>query len=206
MICEREEMMNSELEPKSMLSLHSILPRSRANGPGVRFVVWFQGCTRNCPGCFNPKTHTRPARENISVEALCEQILVESDFIQGVTISGGEPFEQAEGLAELVRAIRLKSDISILVFSGYTLGEIRKIPSGTSVLENIDVLIAGPYNRTQHLGHHLLGSANQQMCLLTGRYTEADIVQVPRSEVVLSVDGDIHLSGVAPITFPVATV
>ena len=191
--------MNSELERNSILNLHSILPRSRANGPGVRFVIWFQGCTRNCPGCFNPETHTHATRENLSVEALCQKILAESGSIEGVTISGGEPFEQPKGLFELVRALREASDLSILVFSGYTQAEIRKMPYGTEVLENVDVLVAGPYNRSQHLGHHLLGSANQRICLLTQRYTEADISKVPRSEVVLTADGIIHLSGVAPI-------
>ena len=144
--------MTNELEPEAILNLHSVLRRSRANGPGVRFVVWFQGCIRNCPGCFNPETHTHAPHVCISIDDICNQILAESASIEGVTISGGEPLEQPDGLVELVCAIRRVSDMSILLFSGYTLAEIRKMPCGATVLENVDVLVGGAYNRSQHQG------------------------------------------------------
>ena len=181
------------------INLHGIMPQSRANGPGIRFVIWFQGCTRNCPGCFNPKTHTHEAALQMSVASICAQIAVRAASIEGVTISGGEPFEQPEALLELVRAVRASGELSILVFSGYTVFEIARMPLGPSIMSSIDVLIAGPYNRSLHNGHHLLGSANQRVLFLTSRYCEADIACVPESEVVLSADGTVHATGVAPL-------
>ena len=65
-----------------MLNLHAILPRSRANGPGVRFAVWFQGCHLNCPGCFNPSARTFEPRVHMTVEAMVERIVAQGAEIQ----------------------------------------------------------------------------------------------------------------------------
>ena len=189
------------MSESAQINLHSMLPRSRANGPGVRFVVWFQGCTRNCPGCFNPDTHAHVAAMQITVADLCAQIREQSSQIEGVTISGGEPFEQPEGLLALLSAVRQMDCLSVLVFSGYTQHEIARMPLGPTILQYIDVLIAGPYNRSLHNGRQMLGSANQRVLLLTERYCEADIARVPTSELVLSARGDVHVTGVAPLRF-----
>jgi anaerobic ribonucleoside-triphosphate reductase activating protein len=191
--------MNNIPEAGPMLNLHSTLRRSRANGPGVRFVIWFQGCTRNCPGCFNPETHTHAMRNNMSVNEVVDRIRQEGEAIEGVTISGGEPLEQPDGFVELLLAIRAIGGLSTLVFSGYPFKEIQNMPHGPAVLGNVDVLIAGPYNPAMHLGQRMLGSTNQTINLLTPRYTMADIERVPTSEIVMSADGSIFVTGVSPV-------
>ena len=137
----------------------------------------------------------------ITVADLCAQIREQSSQIEGVTISGGEPFEQPEGLLALLSAVRQMDCLSVLVFSGYTQHEIARMPLGPTILQYIDVLIAGPYNRSLHNGRQMLGSANQRVLLLTERYCEADIARVPTSELVLSARGDVHVTGVAPLRF-----
>jgi anaerobic ribonucleoside-triphosphate reductase activating protein len=95
------------------MKIHAMERCSRANGPGSRFVVWFQGCTLGCPGCFNPKTHRTDGRE-ISVDELASQI---PGDIEGITLSGGEPLQQAEAAAELLDVARARG-LSTLAFSG----------------------------------------------------------------------------------------
>ena len=89
----------------TLLNLHEFIPRSRANGPGERAVVWVQGCPRKCPGCFNPATQAFVDRELVSVDELESQILAQ-EGIDGVTFSGGEPFAQAGQLAELAKRLQ----------------------------------------------------------------------------------------------------
>jgi anaerobic ribonucleoside-triphosphate reductase activating protein len=79
--------------------LHAFIPASRANGPGLRAVVFFQGCTLACRGCFNPETHSFAGTE-VTVDAVAEQVIRtrEEHGVEGVTFSGGEPMQQAPAL------------------------------------------------------------------------------------------------------------
>jgi anaerobic ribonucleoside-triphosphate reductase activating protein len=156
-------------------------------------VVWLQGCTLGCPGCFNPGTHDRHGGYESGVESLAEQIAAAPD-IEGVSISGGEPFQQAEALSELLAGLG-GTGLSILVFSGYTLAAIRKMPLGAEILAHIDVLVAGPYVQSGHLGAGLLGSSNQRLHLLSGRYRLSDFASLPASEAILHRDGTVTVSG-----------
>jgi len=180
------------------LNIHSILPRSRANGPGSRTAIWFQGCPLHCPGCFNPDTHPFEPRILISAEALAEQLVADQGKIEGLTISGGEPFEQAAGLLNLLSRVRAATPLSILVFSGYTLSELKNMPLGSAILAHIDVLIDGRYNATRHLARGLRGSANQRIHLLTDRYRLEELQQTPPAEVHIDATGHLHISGIRP--------
>ncbi len=90
------------------------------------------------------------------------------------------------------------SPLSRLVFSGYSLPEIDRSPLGPSILRHIDVLIAGRYVASQHVSHSLLGSANQQVHLLTNRYALADLANIPRRELILHPDGTMTATGLSP--------
>lgn len=125
------------------------------------------------------------------------EILAQGDRIQGVSVSGGEPFQQPEALQDLFARLAGTS-LSRLVFSGLTLHEIQAIPGCPAILRQIDVLIAGRYVASQHAGHSLIGSANQQIHLLTNRYTGADLGAVPPRELVLHRDGTVTVSGISP--------
>jgi anaerobic ribonucleoside-triphosphate reductase activating protein len=180
------------------LNLHAILPSTRANGPGIRMAIWFQGCTLNCPGCFNPGTHLHADRLLVETDIMVQRIAEAQAEIEGVTISGGEPMQQADGLFRLLAGVRRHTRLSILVFSVYMIEAISGMARGVKLLENMDVLIEGPYLRDRHLGVGLRGSANQSIRFLTNRYNAADIVGVPLSEIRIHRDGPIEMTGIAP--------
>ena len=180
------------------LRLHHFVPRSRANGPGLRAVAWLQGCTLGCAGCFNPQTHPLEGGELVAVEKLFERIRMLGEGIQGVSLSGGEPLQQPRPVAELLQRIRSETSLSTLVFSGYSLGEIERAPEMAACLPYIDVLIAGRYRPAQRLASGLLGSGNQVIHLLTERYRLEDLLAVPQAEVQISPDGQVIITGIDP--------
>jgi anaerobic ribonucleoside-triphosphate reductase activating protein len=181
------------------LRLHHFLPASRANGPGLRAVIWVQGCTLNCPGCFNPQTHSSREGTRMDVNEIFQQIIALGTSIEGVTLSGGEPLQQLQPILALLKRIRKETSLSTLVFSGYTWQEIEQFPSSQELVACIDVLIAGRYDATQPLFTGLVSSANQVPLFFSNRYTHADLLAVPPAEVILSPDGEILASGVGGI-------
>jgi anaerobic ribonucleoside-triphosphate reductase activating protein len=177
------------------LRVHAIEPRSRANGPGARFVVWLQGCTLGCPGCFNPTTHDANGGTERSVASVIAEIPAD---VEGLTLSGGEPLQQAAAAAELLDGARARG-LSTLAFSGYSIDEIRALPDGPAVLDRLDVLIDGRYVAGDRLATGLRGSANQRIQLLTQRYSLADVEATPVAEIRISKSGDVVLTGVNPL-------
>jgi anaerobic ribonucleoside-triphosphate reductase activating protein len=181
------------------LNLPAIVEWSRANGPGVRTVLWFQGCSLGCPGCFNPGTHELRPRLEVSVTDLLDRLASVPPHIEGITVSGGEPFEQPDALLELLSGVRQRTPLSTLVFSGYTLGEITRLPLGPPILSAIDVVIAGRYVEARRLARGLRGSSNKTVHLLTDRYRMEDVESVPEAEVWIDSEGSVSLSGIAPV-------
>lgn len=184
-----------------MLRIHRFLPFTRVEGPGQRACVWVQGCPIRCPGCFNPGTWSKNGGYHITIEELEARILDVSD-IEGVTFLGGEPFEQAEGLASLGRRVR-REGLSVMTFTGYTYEDILNSPrSGWHALLGVtDLLIDGPYIRDlTDTSRPWVGSSNQRYHFLTPRYRhlEAELGHTPnRLEIRLQPDGKIFINGLA---------
>lgn len=176
--------------------VHAVEARSRANGPGTRFVVWLQGCTLGCVGCFNPGTHDAGGGTAVPVADLLAQLGASS--IDGLTLSGGEPLEQPEATLALLRGARALG-LSTLVFSGFTIDEIRARPLGPAVLAELDVLVDGRYVAPDRLATGLRGSANQRIHLLTARHTLAEVEATPVAEVRIDPTGAVVVTGVAPL-------
>jgi len=191
-----------------ILNLHAVIPGSLANGPGRRFAVWFQGCSKACDGCFNPDTHDFAPRFPVDVRDLVSQIAAQKN-VEGLSVSGGEPFEQADGLLELLRRTRkeaecglLPPEFSILVFSGLTIEAIRTLPKGQEILDLVDVLIDGSYDAEKAAPPgSFVSSTNQRVHLLTSRHAMNDFRTLPEAEVIIGADGNITCSGVNSI-FP----
>ena len=100
--------------------LHAFIPASRANGPGLRSVVFFQGCALGCQNCFNPDSHPFTGAD-VSIPAVAEQVLQahKEHRMEGVTFSGGEPMQQAPALLELMQILRQQvPNLSFGMFSG----------------------------------------------------------------------------------------
>lgn len=181
--------------------VHGIEPRSRANGPGARFVVWLQGCTLGCPGCFNPGTHDPGGGRELPVSELAAQLAAAAAAtpgIEGLSLSGGEPLQQPAAAAALLDAAR-GLGLSTLAFSGYSEEEIRALPGGPEVLARLDVLIDGRYVAGERLATGLRGSANQRIRLITERYQLADVEATPVAEIRIGRDGEVVLTGVDPL-------
>lgn len=182
----------------SLLNLHAVLPRSRVNGPGTRLVVFFQGCTRGCAGCFNPETHPVEPKLIYGVSDLLDRFL--DGAAGGLTVSGGEPFLQPIGLFELLRAARMRG-LSTVVYTGFTSEEIKAGPY-VRCLEYTDVLIDGGYDETRKEPTLLArGSTNQRFHFLSGRYGISDFYMPARSEVVIGKDGAVTGTGFSRILF-----
>jgi len=184
---------------KASLRLYAFLPVSHANGPGARAVVWVQGCSLGCAGCYNPETHGFAGGESVSVDDLFERVAALRDRIEGITISGGEPLQQSRALLRLLRRVREETDLSILIFTGYSWEEARQMKDAGELLACADVLIAGRYDESQRVAQSLIGSQNKTVHFLTRRYTMADLEAVPQAEVIITPEGDVIVSGIEPL-------
>jgi anaerobic ribonucleoside-triphosphate reductase activating protein len=161
-------------------------------------VVFFQGCSRNCQGCFNPETH--PFTDTILIRA--PELLDGFQGVEGITVSGGEPFMQPEGLCSLLEAARRRG-LSTVVYTGFTLDEISGDPARTSCLEHLDVLVDGPYDsKAREMTSLARGSTNQRFHFLTTRYELSDFCLPGRSEVLIGRDGTVRSTGFNRISFP----
>ncbi len=186
------------------INLHNFLAHSTENGPELRAVVWVQGCTLNCPGCFNPETHDIHRQQLISVEELAHDILAITD-IEGVTISGGEPFLQAAALAEL-GAILQEAKLGIILFSGFpydTLIQSRRT-DWERLLTVTDLLIAGPFIKKLACDLALRGSSNQTLHYLSDRYAAYHTTfmqDASRVEIQIDATGHVMMTGFPAETF-----
>ena len=180
----------------NFINLHDFVPRSRANGPGERAVIWVQGCPRRCPGCFNPDTLPFIGREWVTVDDLESRILAQNG-INGVTFSGGEPFSQAAALAELAKKLH-EHGLTVVCYTGYTLKQLRagNRSGWNALLEQVDMLIDGPFIQEQRCHEPYRGSANQVIHFLSGRIRSEEVYsQSQTAEFTLGVSGDIQQTG-----------
>lgn len=154
----------------------------RSLGPGRRFVLWVQGCTRNCPGCVSTGDQPLDGGYPMTTGALAAEIALSRP--DGVTISGGEPFLQAEAIAEMLRMVRrdFGYDTGVIVYTGFLLEELRQMPSAAPLLEQTDLLIDGPYVQELDDGKSLRGSSNQRVIPLTDRYDRPEILSLYGAE------------------------
>ena len=133
-------------------------------GPGLRLGVWMQGCSIRCKGCVSLDTW-RFDRGQSTVDAVLDAILPALRIADGVTISGGEPFDQPKALCELLKRIRVENNGDVLVFSGHSFESLQ--PSLATFDGLIDALITDPFHHDQPQTLALRGSDNQRLITLT---------------------------------------
>ena len=150
------------------LRVYDRIPGITSLGPGRRYGLWVQGCLQSCPGCTTPKSRLLDGGELIDTSALAWEIVLSK--VEGITISGGEPFLQAQVLADLLRKVRDLEDLGVIVYTGFLYEDILKQEEYREFLDRIDLLIDGPYIESLDDGGSDRGSSNQRAILLTDRY------------------------------------
>ncbi len=170
--------------------LHAFVPASRSNGPGLRAVIYFQGCTLNCTGCWNRRTHKFQGQD-LAVSDVAQRFEEARglETLEGVTFSGGEPMQQAEALLNLMDEIhRAWPSLSFGMFTGYTEAELatgqyltrpratlaRRQDLWRGVQRLLDFAIMGRYDGTQPATEPLRTSRNQRLVLFSDRYQAGD--------------------------------
>lgn len=148
------------------MRIASTIQDSIVDGPGLRFVVFAQGCPHHCPGCHNPATHEFAEGRETSADELIAA-LFSNPLTDGLTISGGEPFSQAPDCAKLASAAHEKG-LNVWAYSGWTLEELlerAKTDEGTgALLGELDVLVDGRFElECRSLTLRWRGSANQRV-------------------------------------------
>lgn len=175
---------------------------TEALGPGLRSVLWVQGCPFDCAGCMSPEwIPDRPARQAEPAALVAE--LLSDPRVDGLTFSGGEPMRQAAGLAEVARLARREREVSVICFTGYRLERLRAAPPSPGVpalLAAVDVLIDGRYVAALDDGRGLRGSTNQRIHHLTRRLADCgyDFAHRPRTAEIAISGPEALLVGVPP--------
>ncbi len=139
-------------------------------GPGRRIGLWVQGCTLGCPGCMSPELFHRREECALPVTEVARQILARSPGHDGLTISGGEPFQQARALCRMLSMVHRHWSADVLVYSGYSIAEILDDPRGKArLLTEIDMLMDGRFEVSHENTRLWRGSDNQRLHILTPR-------------------------------------
>jgi anaerobic ribonucleoside-triphosphate reductase activating protein len=166
---------------EKMIRLSGIERDSIVDGPGFRMTLFTQGCPHHCEGCHNPQTHDFAGGYEESPERILE-MLRKNPMERGVTLSGGEPFCQAEALLPLAREIRALGR-DIWAYSGYTFEELTGAAApafARELLELCDVLVDGKFILAKRdIGLQFRGSSNQRVIRVPASFAAGEVVLYP---------------------------
>ena len=158
-------------EQPGVIRMHGMLRHSLVNGPGIRCVLFLQGCTHHCPGCQNPETHDIHGGTPCSTQAILNDILTDRN-LDGVTLSGGDPLLQPKACTEITKACK-QHGLSVWVYTGYLFEDICTEKLGkdaANLLQSIDVLVDGLFDE----------ALKSETCLWRGS-TNQRLIDVPAS-------------------------
>lgn len=163
--------------PNEVIRLSGIIHESIVDGPGLRFVIFTQGCHKRCEGCHNPSTHDLMGGYLKSMDEIVD-MWQKNPLLKGITISGGEPFIQAK--QSLYLATRAKQNgLDVLVYSGYYYEELKRSKNVFvhQLLETADYLIDGPFEcKLKDLNLLFRGSKNQRIICLNETIKQNQVI------------------------------
>ena len=191
-----------DMTAAAWLRVGARVPVTRVEGPGARYALWVQGCSIRCPGCCNPHLFDAALGSAVPVDALLAEVAVARPAIEGLTLLGGEPFDQAAAVARLAAGTRALG-LSVMTFTGYTLEELRARADAAvdALLLATDVLVDGRYEAARPERRRLwAGSENQRFHYLSDRYSPE--IEVPPAgqplravEIRIETDGRVRGNG-----------
>ncbi|MDE6121013.1 MAG: radical SAM protein [Muribaculaceae bacterium] len=168
-------------------------------GPGNRYVIWVQGCDRRCPGCITPESHSFDNATEIHIDDLAADIILAA-HIDGITISGGEPFLQSQALCALLQKVRRsRPELSVIIYTGNEYLDLLKDTDSKKLIDCADVIIDGRYIESLNDNKGIRGSSNQKIILVTPRlkdYAHAMENSERRIMRVIEPDGKVTSVGV----------
>lgn len=178
-----------------MLRVAKVITKTTAEGPYERLALWVAGCDLACPGCCNPELFARDAGETIDRDGLA-RMLDDVSGVEGITVLGGEPLQQPEGLATLLRLARERR-LGTLVFTGYLLDAAQRLTGFGAIDANVDTWVDGPFDvRRPEARRRFIGSSNQRLHHRTGRYADPQLWSGrTRVEVRIAPDGSLEAHG-----------
>ena len=148
------------------LNVHTYVVQTRTLGPFLRFAIWVPGCPFHCSECMTPDALPENGGKRILISKLV-QLIKDTPDIEGLTLTGGEPFAQAGALAKLIHYLKQIKELGIIAYSGYTFNRLQHLavcqPDIAALLQVLDLLIDGPYVAALNDGGSLRGSSNQQI-------------------------------------------
>lgn len=165
------------------LALPSIQSDSIVDGEGIRSVIWFQGCSHDCPGCHNPETHDFQAGTEVSI-AEVKKMIDALEYQDGVTISGGDPMMQIEALEEIAAYIQERG-MNVWCYTGYTFEELMRLAEKNShylnALKHIDVLVDGKFVlNLKSFDAQFRGSTNQRILDVSKSLVQGKAVKISK--------------------------
>ena len=198
--------------------IHGLITGSRVNGPGLRAVIYFQGCALGCRNCWNPQTHSFVGTERSIAEAV-DWIMLEHELrpLDGLTFSGGEPMQQADALLAFMESLRDRLPmLSFGMYSGYSEGELssglywcrselmlrEKQDVWRRIMTQLDFAVLGRYSAVRASTLALRSSSNQTLALFSGHYREEDF-SPQEVEVHVDAQGTVQVTGFPTAGIPI---
>ena len=157
------------------LKIAGVVTESIVDGPGIRYTIFTQGCPFHCKGCHNPQSQPLKGGMDVKLKIFYDEIK-QNPLVTGVTFSGGEPFIQAGALSLLAKVLK-REGYSVWSYSGYTYDKLERDDKFRSLLEQIDVLVDGPYVQSKHsMDIDFRGSTNQRIIDVTKSLAQDKVV------------------------------
>lgn len=162
------------------MKLAGYIEESIVDGPGIRLVFFFQGCSHRCQGCHNPETWSADGGKDFTIEKI-DQILSEHPYVDGITLSGGDPLDQEEACLAVLKLAKKKYSFHTIIFTGYLFDELVEKKKNDRILEEVlsltDVIIDGPFLLDKRdISLRFRGSSNQRIIDVPASLTKNEIV------------------------------
>ena len=183
---------------EQLLRVGHRLDRSEIYGPGIRSVIWLQGCTLACKGCWNNQYWSFKGGEEIEVSQILSELDDLTD-IEGITLLGGEPLQQAEATLALIEGCK-KRNLTVFLYTGYEPEEFDVTMQ--ACFDASDIVITGRYEQEKRdTTLRWRGSLNQQVHFISGRYNQSVLEEQTEVECHILPNGNLTIVGYAEPEF-----